>query len=113
MNKDKKYGNDHYWAFIPEGWNNKEIAIWSGPEGNEEIIGRASNKYDAKHIVDALISYTESENRDKFDKKEVAFLEFVCSNCPEPYSTMASNAILWNDKETYRKLVEDFSKIYS
>lgn len=110
---EKKYGNGNYWCFIEDGWNGKEVAIWRGPEGQEEIIARAKDKYEAKTIVDALLKHTEIEDKSKFSKKEMVFLAFVESNCVEPYSTMASNAILWNDWETYKKLKDEFPVIYS
>ena len=109
----KKYGNDHFWCFIEDGWSGKEVAIWSGPEGKEEIIARARDKYEARKIIDALLNYVYIEDKTKFGKKELAFLEFVQSNCVEPYATMASNAILWNDREAYEKLKSDFPTIYS
>jgi len=109
----KKYGNDNYWCFIEDGWTGKEVAIWKGPKEQEEIIARASNKYEAKNIVDALLQYNTIEDKTKFSKKELAFLEFVSSNCVEPYATMASNAILWNDWSVYNKLKTDFPTIYS
>lgn len=108
----KRYGNDHFWCFIEEGWNGKEVAVWKGPEGQEEIIARAKDKYDAKLLVDALLNFVQIEDKTKFGKKEMAFLEFVCANCVEPYATMASNAILWNDREAYEKLKTDFPTIY-
>jgi hypothetical protein len=109
----KRYGNDHFWCFIEDGWNGKEVAVWKGPEDTEEVIARAKDKYEAKTIVDALLNYVHIEDKTKFGKKELAFLEFVASNCVEPYATMASNAILWNDRETYNKLKSDFPVIYS
>lgn len=108
----KRYGNDHFWCFIEEGWNGKEVAVWKGPEGQEEIIARAKDKYEAKLIVDALLNYSNVEDKSKFGKKEMAFLEFVITHCVEPYATMASNAILWNDRDTYNKLKTDFPTIY-
>lgn len=108
-----KYGNDRYWCFVEDGWSGKEVAIWRGPENQEEIIARAANKYDAKTIIDALLQYTAVEDKNKFSKKELAFLEFVASNCVEPYATMASNALMWNDWETYNKLKSEFPVIYS
>jgi len=109
----KRYGNDHFWCFLEDGWAGKEVAIWKGPENVEEIIARVKDKYDAKTIVDALLNYVHIEDKTKFGKKEQAFLEFVCANCVEPYATMASNAILWNDRETYNKLKTDFPTIYT
>lgn len=109
---DKKYGNDHYWAFIPDEWDNKEIAIWRGPEVVKEIIARAIDKYEAKLLIDALLNYVSIEDKSKFGKKETVFLEFVCSNCPEPYATMARNTILWNDRQQYNGLIAKFSEIY-
>lgn len=107
-----RYGNDNYWCFLEDTWINKEIAIWKGPVNSEEIIARASDKYEAKRIVDALLAY-ENSNDGQLHKKELAFLEFIASNSQEPYATMASNAILWNDKEAYKKLLSDFPVIYS
>lgn len=108
-----RYGNDNYWCFIEDGWNGKEVAIWKGPQEHEEIIAHAKDKYEAKTIVDALLQHTSIEDKNKFSKKELAFLEFVASNCVEPYATMASNAILWNDWTSYNKLKTDFPTIYS
>lgn len=116
MNNDKKpirYGNSHYWAFFEELHNKPEIAIWAtAADGNPNIIARVANKYNAQHIVDALISYKPGINN-KFGKKEIAFLDFVKENCQEPYATMANNAIIWNDDETYNKLRDEFPMIYS
>jgi hypothetical protein len=109
----KRYGNDHFWCFLEDGWTGKEVAIWKGPENSEEVIARAKDKYEAKTIVDALLNYVHIEDKSKFGKKELAYLEFVCANCPEPYATMASNAILWNDREIYTKLKNEFPTIYT
>ena len=109
---NKRYGNDHFWCFIEDGWNGKEVAIWRGPQDKEEVIARAINKYEAKTIIDALLSYVQVEDKTKFGKKELAFLEFMMANCIEPYATMSSNAILWNDREAYEKLKTDFPTIY-
>ena len=109
----KKYGNDQYWCFIEDEWSTREIAIWRGPKEHEEIVARAPNKYDAKLVVDALTQYRTTDNKNIFTKKEMAFLEFVVAHCVEPYSTMAANAILWNDWDTYNKLKSDFIQIYS
>lgn len=112
MNNAKKYGNDKFWCFIESEWNDKEVAIWEGPENSEQVVGRAKDKYSAKMIIDALLNYANIDDKSKFGKKELAFLEFVCSHCVEPYATMASNAILWNDREVYEKLKTDFPTIY-
>lgn len=109
----KRYGNDHFWCFLEDGWNGKEVAIWKGPENSEEVIARAKDKYEAKTIVDALLNYVHIDDKSKLGKKELAFLEFVCANCVEPYATMASNAILWNDREIYNKLKTDWPTIYA
>ena len=69
------------------------------------------DRYEAKAIIDALLNYSPKEEKN-FGKKELAFLEFVCSQCREPYATMASNAILWTDKEVYNRLKNDFPNIY-
>jgi hypothetical protein len=107
----KKYGNDNYWAFFEESWSGKEVAIWKGPEGSEEIIARAKDKYEAKTIVDALLKYTNTDVG--LSNKQLAFLEFVTAQCVEPYATMASNAILWKDKIAYETLKNQFPQIYS
>jgi len=112
MSDSKRYGNDHFWCFIDEK-PGKEVAIWRGPDGAEEIIARAADRYEAKQIVDALLNYVNVEDKTKFGKKEMAFLDFACANFVEPYSTMASNAILWNDREIYNNLKRDFPTIYS
>ena len=109
----KRYGNSYYWCFIEDGWDGKEVAIWRGPEGRERVVCRAPDKYEAKRIVDALTNYSINEDKDKFGKKETVLLEFMQANCKEPYSTMASNTLLWNDKDAYKKLLSDFPVIYS
>ena len=109
---NKHYGNNNYWCFIEEGWNEREISIWKNNTDGGEIIARAHDKYEAKLIIDALLNYVHIENKTVLGKKEIVFLEFARSNCTEPYATMAANAILWNDKEAYNKLKSDFSKIY-
>lgn len=110
--KGKKYGNGRFWCFIEEGWSGKEVAIWKGPEGSEEIIARAKDKYEARTIVDALLKYANTEDATGLSKKELAFLEFVTVHCVEPYATMASNAILWNDKAAFEELKTKFPTIY-
>ena len=109
----EQYGNDIYWCFVEDGWNGKEVAIWRGPKDNEEIIARATDKYEAKRIIDALLTSNNSTKGIVLDKKALAFLEFVKAQCPEPYSTMAVNAIAWNDQNAYNKLISDFPMIYS
>lgn len=108
----KKYGNDNYWCYLEDGWTGKEVAIWKGPEDHEQIVARAKDKYEARNIVDALISFKPVEDVG-LSKKELAFLEFVSAHCVEPYATMASNAILWRDHVTYTNLRDKFPQIYS
>ena len=108
---EKKHGNSEFWCFIPEGWNGKEVVIWKGPEGHEEIIARAKDKYEAKNIVDALLKHSNTDTNG-LSNKELAFLEFVCAHCVEPYATMASNAILWKDHMAFEDLKNKFSTIY-
>jgi len=96
MDGEKKYGNDNFWCFIPEGWSGKEVAIWKGPEGHEEIIARASNKYEAKNIVDALLKNNHAD-AGGLSTKELAFLEFACAHC---------------DKSAYEDLKNKFPRIY-
>jgi len=107
----KKYGNSVYWCFFEESWSGKEVAIWKGPEGSEEIIARAKDKYEAKTIVDALLKHTNTDVG--LSNKQLAFLEFVTAQCVEPYATMASNAILWKDLTAYETLKNQFPQIYS
>lgn len=113
MTQTHKYGNERYWAFLEELPNMKEIAIWNKDGNYDSIIARVPSKYEAKLIVDALISFMNTSSQDILNKKELLFLDFVKANCPEPYSTMAANAILWNDKAAYNKLRMDFPVIYS
>lgn len=108
----KRYGNDHFWAYIEDVPHGREIAIWQMILDEECIIGKAETKYTAKTIIDALIAYKNTQKL-VLTPKELIFLDFVKANCPEPYSTMATNAILWNDKETYNKLKNEFPVIYS
>jgi hypothetical protein len=110
---NKKYGNDSYWCFVGEVWDGKEVAIWKGPSESEEIIARATNKFEAKNIVDALLNNKSDVDKHSLGKKELAFLEFLAANAVEPYSTMANNAILWKDVDAYNKLKSDFAVIYS
>jgi hypothetical protein len=108
----EKYGNDNFWCFVEKGWDGKEIAIWKGPENQELIIAHAIDKYEAKTIIDALLNFNDSKG-EILDKKALAFLEFVQATCPEPYVTMAANAVLWKDGAVYKKLLSDFNVIYS
>jgi len=109
-----KYGNDFCWCFIEDKLlDNKEVAIWrDNKTGDPYIICRAIDKYEAKKIVDALLAFNNTTKGMVLDKKEIIFLEFVKSTCKEPYATMASNAILWDDREAYKKLLSDFSVLY-
>jgi hypothetical protein len=111
----KKYGNDDYWSFFEDGWDNREVAIWKKIENihkPEEIVARAIDKYEAKIIIDALLKYANTKDGSNLTKKETVFLQFVCSNCIEPYVTMASNALLWQDKRVYQELKHKFPTIY-
>jgi hypothetical protein len=114
MSSEKRYGNNFFWCFIEDSWTGKEVAIWKGPEGpegQEEIIARAKDKYEARTIIDALLTHATTETT-RLSNKELAFLEFVTAHCVEPYATMASNAILWKDKEVYEDLKNKFPQIY-
>lgn len=118
MNNEQRYGNDQYWTYIHDVIEKKEYIIWEKcpivdkESGIPVQIAVAKSKYDAKRIVDALLAYTNTTTG-LLGKKELAFLDFVKANCHEPYSTMATNAILWNDKNVYNKLRTDFPVIYS
>ena len=114
MGTSKKYGNDSFWCFDDEH-GPTQIAIWKGiKDGECTVIASAHDKYEAHFIVDALIKYgNDSIHNFKLGKKELTFLEFVQHHCVEPYSTMAGNAILWNDFEAYKNLIEKFPVIYS
>lgn len=107
----KKYGNDSYWCYLEDGWSGKEVAIWKGPEEQETVIARVKDKYEARHIIDALINYKKAADAD-LSPKELAFLEFVSSHCVEPYATMASNAIIWRDHDAFEKLKNKFAEFY-
>lgn len=114
--KMKKYGNDIYWCFLEDGWEaSRPIEIWKDIGlGQSEVIAHASDKYNAMMIIDALLTHDNiTDNKGEIlSKKETIFLSFVESNCPEPYATMAANAILWNDKEAYKNLKSKFNEIY-
>ena len=108
-----KYGNDNFWCFIEDGVSVKDIAIWKRRGiDNECIIAKAVDKYEARSIVDALLNYVVVSKDGRFGKKELVFLDFVCANCIEPYSTMAANAIMWNDRVIYEDLKNKFPTIY-
>lgn len=112
----KKYGNDNVWCYLEEDWSSsKSVDIWhSIGTGQEEVMAHATDRYNAKKIVDAFITSNNVKKNGKqgLDKKEVVFLEFVSSNCAEPWSTMANNALLWQDKEAYNRIKTKFSEIY-
>lgn len=110
-----KHGNDNFWCFLEptDSIIKREIAIWKGPTGEAEIIARATDQYEAKRIVDALCSFKPSSDKNTLDKKSVTFLNFVRSHCKEPYATRATNALMWEDKEEYQKLLEEFPVLYS
>lgn len=112
----RKHGNDVAWCFLEDGWDStKPIEIWRTlGQGQEEVIGYATDKYNAMMLVDALVT-AEKVNDDpenKLNKHEVVFLSFVEDNCPEPWSTMAANGILWQDREAYKTLKTKFNEIY-
>jgi hypothetical protein len=111
MGVEKKYGSDDYWGFLPAGWDGKEVAIWKNNVNGGEVVARAKDKYEARTIIDALIKHGAAEP-EGLSNKELAFLEFVCAHCVEPYATMASNAILWKDHTTYIDLRDKFPQIY-
>jgi hypothetical protein len=114
----RRYGNDYYWTYIDDVSELKEYTIWERglcvdkEMGSPTRMAVANSKYDAKRIVDALLAY-KNTTVGLLGKREFVFLDFVKANCPEPYSTMAANAILWNDKDAYNKLRMDFPVIYS
>lgn len=113
----KKYGNDWAWCFLEDGWEfSRPIEIWHTlGMGQEEVIAHATDKYNAMQIVDALIlsNNTKGNSKNQLTKKEIVFLQFVSSNCPEPWSTMADNAIMWSDRMVYETLKSKFSEIYT
>jgi hypothetical protein len=112
---EKRYGNERYWCYIStDAKPVMEVAVWrSVGKGGSYIVARAVDVYEAKKLVDALLAYSNNVEKNKLGKKETLFLEFVMANCVEPYATMASNAILWNDWDVYNKLKSDFPVIYS
>ncbi len=113
MSKEEyRHGNDVYWTFLEKLPSGREIGIYQKLGDSQFLLAKTFDKYSAIAIVNALISY-KPEHQETLSKKELAFLDFVKAYCPEPYSTMAANAILWNDKEVYNKLRTDFPVIYS
>ncbi len=112
MNKEYKHGNDIYWTFVEELPTGRELGIWQKLGEECFLLAKTFDKYSAISIVNALIAY-KPEHQETLSKKELVFLDFVKANCPEPYSTMAINAIAWNDRDVYNKLRNDFPVIYS
>jgi len=112
----KKYGNDAAWCFLEDGWETaRPIEVWhSLGTGSEEVIAHATDRYNAMLIVDALVlkDKFKDDASNKLTKHEVVFLQFVSSNCSEPWSTMADNAIMWNDREAFNTLKAKFNEIY-
>jgi hypothetical protein len=112
----KKYGNNLAWVFLEDGWETtRPLEVWhSLGNGEEEVMAHATDKYNAMQIVDALILSTNTKGSpdNQLTKKEIVFLQFVSGNCPEPWTTMADNAIMWNDREAYNTLKAKFSEIY-
>lgn len=111
----KKYGNDNYWCFLEDWDSSKPIEIWHDIGSKQsEVIAHATDRFNARQIVDSLITADNVNDgpEKKLTKKELVFLAFVESQCPEPWSTMASNAILWNEKDTYNNLKNKFNEIY-
>lgn len=80
----------------------------------EEVMAHGTDKYNTMHIVDALILAEKvgDNPENKLTKHEIVFLQFISSNCAEPWTTMADNAIMWNDREAYNTLKAKFSEIY-
>lgn len=112
----QRYGNDRFWCFIEKGWETlRPIEIWQAlGKGEEEVMAQASDKYNAEQIVDALI-VADNVNDDSstvLSKREMIFLQFVSSNCQEPWATMANNAILWKDRKVFESLKAKFNEIY-
>jgi hypothetical protein len=112
MSSEYKHGNDLYWTFLEEIPSGREIGIYQKLGDEYFLLAKTFDKYSAMAIVNALIAY-KPDHQNTLSKKELAFLDFVKAYCPEPYSTMAMNAIMWNDKESYKKLRNDFPVIYS
>lgn len=112
----KKYGNDKVWCFLEDGWETtRPIEIWHAIGlGHEEVIAHGTDKYNAMMIVDALIlaEKTNNEPDNKLTKRETVLLQFVASECSEPWATMATNAITWNDRDAFERLKAKFNEIY-
>jgi hypothetical protein len=47
----------------------------------------------------------------KFTKKQIAFLSRIESNMVEPWATIASDAILWNNHFTLKDLEKKFKEL--
>ncbi len=114
VDTNKKYGNEEFWCILNKSTDcNKEVTIWRMIDTAEIFIATAIDNFEAKFIIDALINYIPPEDKNKFTKKEIVFLEFGVAHFKEPYKTMASNAIIWNDREMYGRLIEKFAKFYA
>jgi hypothetical protein len=112
----KKYGNDKVWCFLEDGWDTtRPIEVWHTlGKGEQEVMAHATDKYNAMQVVDAIIvaDNVNDDPENKLTKHEIVFLQFVCSNCLEPWTTMADNAIMWNDREAYNTIKAKFPEIY-
>ena len=108
-----KYGNNDFWCILNNTINNDPVVIWKQTDSDEISIATAIDNFEAKYIVDALVNYIPPKDKNTFTKKETVFLEFGVAHFTEPYKTMASNAIIWNDREVYNRLIAKFSKFYA
>ena len=112
----KKHGNDNFYCFLEDGWDtSRPIEIWHNlGNGESEVMAHATDKYNAMQIVDALLiaDNVDSDPAKKLTKKEMVFLQFVESQCSEPWCTMAYNALAWNDRNEYNNLKSKFPEIY-
>jgi elongation factor Ts len=98
-----------------------ESDVKNKPENIREkiITGKFNKWYDEvcllrqKFIKNDELTIQQLKTEGGLSNKELAFLEFVIAQCPEPYGTMASNAILWKDRSAYTELKNKFPQIYS
>jgi hypothetical protein len=112
----KRYGNDRVYCFLEEGWENaRHIEIWHCIGiGLEEVMAHATDRWNAMQIVDALITAenVKDDGENKFTKRQIQLLEFVAATSVEPYTTMANNALLWEDQELYTTVKAKIQEIY-
>lgn len=110
INTRTKYGDSEYYYFLYDKYD-LDITLYN----KDGIMGCVKNVYYAQLIIDALMNVSKYtlDDKPKFTLKQVSLLKFIESTAPEPYSTRATNALMWFDQEEYKKLLSEMAVIYS